>query len=557
VTVIDPSGLVLYQSESIERVFGYSVDTVFGNPIATLLEEESAQLLEQAIADLGEEPYAVRVLEVSVRHELGHTCHAEMTVTNLIDNPSVSGIVLNTRDVSERKELEDQLVYSAFHDSLTTLANRGLFRDRVDDSLRDGAIDGIAVLFLDLDGFKQVNDLLGHASGDLLLVQVAQRLRESVRPGDTVARLGGDEFAVLLEAADDATAVEVAKRVTQSLRSPFTVDGQEILVRGSLGLAIASSDVRDADKLLRNADLAMYRAKAAGEGSYERYDPEMHVDLVERLQLESDLRRAIEGKELVVHYQPIVEIATGAVSGVEALVRWKHPTRGLIAPTAFIPIAEDSGLIVKLGHWVLREACRQTAEWIRRAASPELTVSVNISAGQLRPGFVEDVGAILAEQGLPAEHLVLEMTESVLMDHTEENLAYFTQFKEMGVRIAIDDFGTGYSSLSYLHRFPIDVLKIDRAFVDTIGDSESDRALVTTIIQLGKSLRVKTVAEGIETEFQMHALEEMGCVLGQGYFYSRPLAGRQIERLLGPGVDVRPGITRPRTRTSSTAPVRV
>ena len=259
------------------------------------------------------------------------------------------GIVLNTRDVSERKMLEDQLVYSAFHDSLTTLANRALFRDRVEDTLETVGRDGIAVLFLDLDSFKQVNDLLGHASGDLLLVQVAERLRQSVRPGDTVARLGGDEFAVLLEGADDATAVDVAERITNALQTPFVVDGQEILVRGSLGLAIASADAQSADKLLRNADLAMYRAKAAGEGGFARYDPEMHVDLVERLQLEVDLRRAIAGNELVLDYQPIVEIATGRIAGVETLVRWRHPTRGLMQPASFIPIAEDSGLIVVLG----------------------------------------------------------------------------------------------------------------------------------------------------------------------------------------------------------------
>jgi len=533
VTVIDVDGIVLYQSESIDRVFGITADAVSGKPIKMLLEADSARELERAVREIAGEPYGVRVLDLRVCKASGHLCQVEMTVTNLLDNPSVRGIVLNTRDVSERKMLEDQLVYSAFHDSLTTLANRALFRDRVEDTLETVGHDGIAVLFLDLDSFKQVNDLLGHASGDLLLVQVAERLRHSVRPGDTVARLGGDEFAVLLEGADDATAVDVAGRITNALRAPFVVDGQEILVRGSLGVAISSSDARSADKLLRNADLAMYRAKASGEGGFERYEPEMHLDLVERLQLEVDLRRAIEGNELVLHYQPIVEIATGRITGVETLVRWRHPTRGLVQPSSFIPIAEDSGLIVALGRWVLRESCYQVSAWRSNPAFAELTLSVNISAGQLRPGFAEQIAALLEETRLPAKCLVLEMTESILMDHTEENLAYLTAFKDMGVRLAIDDFGTGFSSLSYLHRFPVDVLKIDRSFVEALSDTPTERALVATILQLGRTLHMRTIAEGIETETQARALVEMDCEHGQGYYFSRPVPARQFERLLG------------------------
>jgi diguanylate cyclase (GGDEF)-like protein/PAS domain S-box-containing protein len=513
-------------------VFGFPVDAVSGKSIRMLLDDESGRHLERVVREIASESHGIRVLDLRVVTASGHVCQVEMTVTNLLDNPSVQGIVLNTRDVSERKMLEDQLVYSAFHDSLTTLANRALFRDRVEDTLEAAGRDGIAVLFLDLDSFKQVNDLLGHASGDLLLVQVAERLRHSVRPGDTVARLGGDEFAVLLEGADDATAVDVARRITNALRTPFVIDGQEILVRGSLGVAIATSDVQNADKLLRNADLAMYRAKAAGEGGFERYDPEMHADLVDRLQLEVDLRRAIDGNELVLYYQPIVEMTTGRISGVETLVRWRHPTRGLLEPSSFIPIAEDSGLIVALGRWVLREACYQVSAWRSKHGFSGLTISVNISTGQLRPGVTEQVAALLEETRLPAECLVLEMTESVLMD-TAENLAYLTAMKEMGVRLAIDDFGTGFSSLSYLHRFPVDVLKIDRSFVDALSDSPTERALVATIIQLGRTLHMRTIAEGVETETQARALVEMGCELGQGYHFSRPVPARQFERLLG------------------------
>jgi len=535
VTVIDVEGEVRYQSESIERVFGYPPDAVVGRPLAQLLDQASAERLDSIVSQLRTEPYGIAVLELQVQHQAGHLCQAEMTITNLLDNPSVCGFVLNTRDISERKTLQDQLVYSAFHDSLTTLANRALFRDRVDETLRANANreEGVAVLFLDLDGFKQVNDLLGHASGDLLLVQVAERLRSCVRPGDTVARLGGDEFAVLLEDADDTTAIEVAERITSSLRAPFRIDHQEILVRGSLGLAIASYDVHDADRLLRNADLAMYRAKAAGEGSFERYDPDMHVDLVERLQLEADLRRAIESEELVLQYQPIVKLSSGGLVGVEALVRWKHPTRGLMPPSWFIPIAEESGLIVPMGRWVLHEACQQMVSWQQKHPSTRLTVSVNVSAGQLRHEFADDVAQILRTTGLAPDCLVLEMTESVLMDHTEENLAHFTRLKAMGVRLAIDDFGTGFSSLSYLHRFPVDILKIDRSFVDMLSDTEQDSEIVGTIVRLGQSLRMPTIAEGIESEAQMHVLRELRCELGQGYYFARPLTSRQIEKILG------------------------
>ena len=520
-----------------------------------LLDEESARQLERAVREIAAESYGIRVLDLRVCKASGHLCQVEMTMTNLLNNPSVRGIVLNTRDVSERKMLEDQLVYSAFHDSLTTLANRALFRDRVEDTLETAGRDGIAVLFLDLDSFKQVNDLLGHASGDLLLVQVAERLRHSVRPGDTVARLGGDEFAVLLEGADDATAVDVAERITNALRTPFVVDGQEILVRGSLGLAIASADARSADKLLRNADLAMYRAKAAGEGGFERYDPEMHVDLVERLQLEADLRRAIEGNELVLHYQPIVEIATGRISGVEALARWRHPDA---RPAAAVVVHPDRG-----GQRVDRRARQLGAAGgvlpgeclafdVRRSpSSRSASTSRRASSGRGSPNRSPP---LLEETRLPAECLVLEMTESVLMDHTEENLAYLTAFKDMGVRLAIDDFGTGFSSLSYLHRFPVDVLKIDRSFVEALSDTPTERALVATIVQLGRTLHMRTVAEGVETETQARALVEMGCDHGQGYYFSRPVPAGQFERLLGAETDVpEPATMRLRPRRAARA----
>jgi diguanylate cyclase (GGDEF)-like protein len=459
-----------------------------------------------------------------------------MTITNLLDNPSVGGLVLNTRDTSERKTLEDQLVHEAFHDSLTALANRALFTDRVEHALKRRSRDtgGIAVLFLDLDGFKEVNDSLGHAAGDQLLMQVAVRLRSCVWAGDTVARVGGDEFAVLIEGLDDK-AEAVAARITETLREPFVVEGQELHVRASVGIAVRDPDVESADQLLRNADLAMYRAKATGEGSFERYDPDMHADVVERLQLGADLRRALESEELTLHYQPTFALASGQIMGVEALIRWNHSGRGPVPPSQFIPLAENSGFVRPIGKWVLGEACRQAVLWHERhPANPNLYISVNISGRQLKHAeLIEDVAEALGASGLPAECLVLEITESVLMAHTEENVAVLRSLREMGVRLAIDDFGTGYSSLSYLHRFPVDMLKIDRSFVDHLRGTSEDTELVRTIVRLGQSLRMMTVGEGVEDHAQFLSLKRIGCDLAQGFYFSAPVAPEHIDRMLG------------------------
>jgi diguanylate cyclase (GGDEF)-like protein len=520
-------------------------------PLTALLDDESVVHLLEALTQASSEPYALRVLELSVRHKDGHLCHVEMTITNLLENPSVGGLVLNTRDVSERKALEDQLVHEAFHDSLTTLANRALFKDRVDHALRRRNLEdgSIAVLFLDLDGFKEVNDSMGHACGDELLTKAAERLRVCVRPADTVARLGGDEFAVLIEDADATRVGDVAGRMTESLREPFVVDGQEIHVCGSIGIATNEAGIEEADQLLRNADLAMYRAKAAGEGGFERYDPDMHSDLIERLQLGSDLRRALEADELILHFQPTLALSSGAITGVEALIRWQHPVRGLVPSAQFIPLAEDRGLIKDIGAWVLKTACQQAVEWHKRhPAHAELSISVNISGRQLKQAdLVTQVAEALEESGLAATHLVLEITESVLMEHTEENLALLRRLRDMGVRLAIDDFGTGYSSLSYLHRFPVDMLKIDRSFVDRLGGSADDAELVRTIVRLGQSLGMTTVAEGIEDHSQFLTLKRIGCQLGQGFHFSRPITADQIDLLLSesePEAEAKSNVTR-------------
>ena len=541
VTVLSRDGEVLYQSESIQRVFGYSSQELTGTDLTAVFDEESRERMTGAMVEVADKPYATTVLELRIRHRDGQWRQAEATVTNLLGDASVGGLVLNTRDISERKELQDQLVHEAYHDALTQLANRALFRERVSDSLAErGDGDDVTVLFLDLDGFKEVNDSLGHLAGDQLLVQVAERLRASVREGDMVARFGGDEFAVLVESPlDSADAEAVAQRIVDSLHEPFRIDTRDIHVQASIGLAAAGvsgvteqdGTAEGAEQLMRNADLAMYRAKSAGGSGFAAYDPQMLAGLVERLELEADLRLALERGELKLHYQPTVELATNQVIGFEALVRWQHPTRGLISPMDFIPIAEGTGLIVPLGRWVIAEACRQAVAW-----GGGVKMAVNVSVRQFdRCDLPAIVAEVLAETGMPAGQLCLEMTESVLMTDTEENLAALVRLKALGVTLAIDDFGTGYSSLAYLRRFPVDTLKIDRSFVERLGEQNDDAALASTIVQLGQSLGMTTVAEGIEEYGQLAALREMGCTYAQGYYFSRPVPAVEAGRLLREG----------------------
>jgi diguanylate cyclase (GGDEF)-like protein/PAS domain S-box-containing protein len=533
VTVIDGDGVVTYQSESISRVFGYDPEYFAGVALIERMLSETVPILTAAIEAVSSTAYATRVVEMPMLHADGHRCLAEVTLTNLLADPSVRGIVLNSRDISERKELEDQLVHEAFHDALTKLANRALFKDRLEVALRRR--EDVAILFLDLDGFKEVNDSLGHAAGDVLLMQVAMRLGEAVRDGDTVARFGGDEFAVLIDAVDTPEdADDLAMRIVAALDEQFVIENQEIHVQGSIGIALTGPDARDADQLMRNADLAMYRAKGAGSGQFARYDPQMHSGLVERLQLAADLRRALEnGGELEMHYQPTIELRTGTIVGFEALVRWRHPVRGLISPIDFIPLAESTGLIRPLGRWVLAESCRQAVEWSMDEPDRPMTMAVNVSGRQFdQPDLPAIVAEVLATTGLPAQRLCLEMTESVLMTDTEENLAVLLSLKDIGVGLAIDDFGTGYSSLAYLRRFPVDTLKIDRSFVERLSGATPDAALARTIVQLGQSLGMATVAEGIEQYAQFLALRRMGCDLAQGYYFSRPLPAAEAGLLL-------------------------
>ena len=437
--------------------------------------------------------------------------------------------------------------HQALHDPLTDLPNRVLLHDRLRHALASRGRQDVlmALLFLDLDNFKETNDRLGHAAGDELLVAVAERLRTSVRPSDTVARLGGDEFAIVLEGlTDPADLARAPERILQALRSPFVVHGAQAATTASIGISVDVDGTSSVEELLRNADIAMYAAKRAGKARFEFFEPAMHVAALDRLDLEADLRRAVAAQEFVLHYQPVLSLASERIVGLEALVRWAHPTRGVLGPAEFIKLAEETGLIVAIGGLVLDEACRSAKAWQERypSATP-LTIGVNLSGRQLQdPGLLASVEETLRATGLDPTNLVLEITETVMMQDTDTSIARLEELTRLGVRIAIDDFGTGYSSLSYLRRFPIDILKVDKSFVDGVADDPDAAVLAEAIISFGATLQLSTLAEGIETVDQRDRLRAMGCELGQGFHFAKPLPAAEIDRLLCagrlPGSDV-------------------
>ncbi|HEY7041800.1 MAG TPA: EAL domain-containing protein [Methylomirabilota bacterium] len=441
-----------------------------------------------------------------------------------------------TDEINRFPKRLDQLARQAFRDSLTSMPNRALFMDRLSHALTRTERRGeqLAVLFLDLDRFKVVNDSLGHSVGDQLLVGVSQRLAACLRPEDTIARLGGDEFAILLEdVKDDRGPTSVADRLTAELQQPFKVEGREVIITVSIGIAMSTAKRMTPEDILRDADLAMYHAKGKGKARYEVFDKSMNAPAQERMDLELDLRNAVTRGEFTLHYQPVVELPTGRITEVEALVRWKHPQRGLLFPADFVGLSEETGLIVPLGRWVLHEACRQTRQWQLASAGTPLAISVNISARQLQqPGLVEEIDAVLRDTRLDPSTLRLEITETVVMHDAPATLAKLEALKALGVQLAIDDFGTGYSSLGYLKRFPVDTLKIDRSFVKGIGGNVEDSAIVRAVITVAKSLNLSVTAEGIETAEQLEHLRTLGCDHGQGYFFAKPLTSDRVPALL-------------------------
>ncbi len=441
-------------------------------------------------------------------------------------------------DITDRKAAEEKLVRDALYDSLTGLANRTLLLQRLQHTLdrcqRREQLH-FALLFLDLDRFKVINDGLGHVIGDQLLCEFARRLGTCVRPADTVARLGGDEFVILLEdIVDDTDAARIAERIHEVLKSPFVLDDHEVFTTASIGIAPGSPRYRNVQDLLRDADAAMYRAKAMGKSRHEMFDAAMHEKAMEVLKLETDLRRAIERQEFLLHYQPIVSLADGSLRGFEALVRWRHPDRGMVSPAVFIPMLEETGLIVPLGAWVIKEACRQLKIWHDRFSQlPALSISINVSGKQFaKANLAAEVGAALAETKLPGRCVTLEITESVMMTNADAAAATLRELRSKGASISVDDFGVGYSSLSQLHRFPIDALKIDRSFLQRIGGEERDAEIIRTIVTLGHNLGLTVTAEGIETPLQLERLRTLGCEYGQGYLFAKPLSVEQVETML-------------------------
>ena len=452
------------------------------------------------------------------------------------------GRVACFRDITERTRAEEKLRYYALHDTLTDLPNRVQFMDHLRQAVERAAGNSyakFAVLFLDLDRFKVINDSLGHAVGDKLLIAIAERLKSCVRPGDIVARLGGDEFTILLNRSGDNQEVAgVAERLQSRISEPFKIDNYEVFTTASIGIIVSNDVSRMAEDFLRDADAAMYRAKESGKARYEIFDQEMHVRNMNLLQVETDLRHAVERNEFEVLYQPIVEMNTGKVLEFEALIRWRHPVHGLIGPNEFVHVAEETGLIIPIGRWILEESCRQMADWERRFNLP-LAVSVNLSAKQLmHPTLTSQVQEILFDTGLAASQLKLEVTESTVMEHSDKSLGVLLELDALGIELSTDDFGTGYSSLSYLQRFPFARLKIDRSFINIMDKDEKSGAIVKTILMLGENLKIEVVAEGIETAAQLDQLRTLGCSKGQGFLFSRPTDRETCEDFLASGANV-------------------
>jgi diguanylate cyclase (GGDEF)-like protein/PAS domain S-box-containing protein len=558
ILVVDASGIVRYGSPSLERRLNLPIDQVVGKRLDSLLHPGDATQAAHFLSGISNSAHATHsTMDWRLRHQDGEYRAFEVVFSNLLNDPLVAGIVLTMRDVSERRELERQLTHQAYHDALTGLANRALFHDRAQHALTRATSRGtrLAMLMIDLDQFKLVNDTLGHSAGDELLMEVGDRLRRSLQAEDTVARLAGDEFAVLIEdVTDPAAALRTAQRLLARLAEPLTIMGEVIRPGASAGVVITGDDTGEATlhDLLRHADVALYAAKERGRGIVVPYHPDLSVRRLERVQATSELRAAVELNQFELVYQPIVLMETGELIGVEALVRWRHPERGLLGPVDFIPLSEETGLINEIGRWVLTEACRQAGQWSGRG---HLRMSVNVSPRQLESGrFVDELIAAISANGLAPGSLVLELTENVLVRDDLDIRERLDQMHDAGALIAIDDFGVGYSSLGYLQRFPIDILKIDKSFVDNLGTEKGHGGeLARAVVSLGHALRLQVVAEGVERVDQRDELWSIGCELAQGFLYARPLVASEIERLLTTGEPLGP--PGPRTGGSQLSPI--
>jgi diguanylate cyclase (GGDEF)-like protein/PAS domain S-box-containing protein len=540
----DISGNITYLNLVAETMTGWQREEATGKPLAEvfriidgLTRKTARDPMEMAVEQ--DRTVGLTVNCILIRRD-GFESTIEDSAAPIHDRAGrVIGAVIVFHDVSAARAMALQMTHSSQYDLVTNLPNRLLLNDRIKQAIALARRQNrpIAVLFLDLDRFKYINDSLGHLTGDKLLQSVSRRLLTSVRASDTVSRQGGDEFVILLsEITLSEHAATSAKKILLSLNARHSIGGQDLHIDGSIGISVYPEDGEDAETLIKNADTAMYHAKEHGRNNFQFFTTEMNLRAVERQSLEGSLRRALEREEFLLHYQPKVNLDTGEITGVEALIRWQQPERGLVPPAQFVPVAEDCGLIVQIGRWVLREACRQARAW-QDAGLPLLPLSVNVSPVEFRDeSFVEGVRAILSETGLEARYLELELTEGVLMEHAESAAFVLNQLKVMGVHLVVDDFGTGYSSLSYLQQFPIDVLKIDQSFVHRITADPEDSPIVSAIIDMGKNLNQRVIAEGIETQEQLAFLQAHHCAEGQGYLFSRPLAAAQFAHLLQMGL---------------------
>ena len=539
VIATDVEGKVIYWNRGAQELYGWSSEEALGRYLRVLTVPQ--ELVDQ-VDGITSQLRAGRTWsgEMLLRRRDGSHVPILGNATPIFDDRgNLAGMIGVFTDISERKALEAELERRAFRDTLTGLPNRHAFVDRLGQVLlrtrRSKCTSKVGVLFMDLDGFKNVNDSLGHWAGDALLVAVAERLKNRLRPEDVLARFGGDEFAVLLESVEDPSdVIRVAQRISEALREPFSVSYYRVSVNTSIGIALGAAHTNDPEGMLREADTAMYRAKEQGPGRYEVFDPAMQARAQERLELEAELRRAVEQEEFVLHYQPIVSLRDGSMVGFEALLRWQQPERGLLKPSAFMPLAEETDLIVPIDGWVLEEVCRQAKRWERDYPSASLTVmNVNVSPKQLKgSGLARTIEETLARVAPKVHTLALDITEGFLLKASEDEARTLDALKKMGIRLDLDDFGTGYSSLSYIKSFPVDGVKLDKSFVEGLGDDTMGKALVQKIIELCHTLGLEVVAEGIETPEQATLLKDMGCDLGQGYYFGRPLPSEEFEERL-------------------------
>jgi len=541
ILVIDAAGRITTWNQRFAQMWRLPLDALEARDRPRVLAAAAEQLVDpQHFLDRVRELYADPLAEsFETLHFKDGRVFERYSIPHRLDGVPI-GRVSSFRDVTARHRAEQRLLHDAIHDALTALPNRTLFMDRLGQAIRHSKRHlehRFALLFVDVDRFKMVNDSLGHLVGDEMLVAIAGRIRDAIRPGDTVARLGGDEFTILLESIKDPEdAAVAAERIQHVISAPFTVRDHEIFTTVSIGIAVSAPHYHTAEEMLRDADIAMYRAKAQGRAGYQTFQPGMHTTAVALLQLENDLRRAVDRSEIVLHYQPIVSLEDWRILGFEALVRWNHPQRGLIYPAEFIAIAEETGLILPIGRWVLSEACSHTNQWQQMFGRDDLTVSVNISGRQLmQPGFVSDVERVLRETSLPPDTLCLEITETVLMENSQSAPEAIRHLRGLGVKIHIDDFGTGYSSLSYLHRFAIDTLKIDRSFISHVATGEESVEIIRTITALAGNLKVPVIAEGVETEVQRRKLQALGCQAAQGNFFSLPADATAVRTMIASG----------------------